>query len=164
MGFFWPRVNSQRNLMSNFYLGSNLKIWFAWRNSNEISNLVKIKLKVLVDFFNFCNQWYEFDFSFRSYLQHWFACLSPFLELQNLKDTTEQAEEFQRNLSVAQDYKSKLQDMVISYIFNTARYCQLDSNNSSTAANILFYKLNNWREFKNWEGSFLHIFVRIGPE
>ena len=118
MGFFWPRVNSQRNLMSNFYLGSNLKIWFAWRNSNEISNLVKIKLKVLVDFFNFCNQWYEFDFSFRSYLQHWFACLSPFLELQNLKDTTE---EFQRNLSVAQDYKSKLQDMVITYIFYTAK-------------------------------------------
>ena len=61
-----------------------------------------------------------FFFPFRSYLQHWFAFLSPFLELQNLKDTTEQAEEFQRNLSVAQDYKSKLQDMVITYTFNTA--------------------------------------------
>ena len=105
-----------------------------------------------------------FFFPFRSYLQHWFACLSPFLELQNLKDTTEQAEEFQRNLSVAQDYKSKLQDMVISYIFNTARYCQLDSNNSSTAANILFYKLNKSREFKSWEKWSLHVLVRIGPE
>ena len=35
-------------------------------------------------------------FSFCSYLQRWFACLSPFLELQNLKDTTED------NLSVPQ--------------------------------------------------------------
>ena len=130
MGFFWPRVNSQRNLMSNFYLGSNLKIWFAWRNSNEISNLVKIKLKVLVAFFNFCNQWYEFDFSFRSYLQHWFACLSPFLELQNLEDTTEE-----RNLSVpqlpvaqlAQDYKPKLQDMVIIHDLKFAFFREYDA-------------------------------------
>ena len=65
-----------------------------------------------------------FVFSFHSYLQRWFACLSPFLELQNLKDTTEE-----RNLSVAQDYKPKLQDMVIIHIFNTAMVL-LDSHNT----------------------------------
>ena len=90
-----------------------------------------------------------FFFSFHSYLQRWFACLSPFLEPQNLKDTTEEfqrnlflaqkefqhnlfvaQEEFQRNLSVAQDYKPKLQDMVI---FNTTGYCQFYSQNTSSA-------------------------------
>ena len=118
-------------------------------------------------------------FSFCSYFQRWFAYLSPFLEPQNLKDTTEEfqrnlsvapeefqrnlsvpPEEFQRNLSVAQDYKPKLQDMVIIHIFiiqlgiassihTTPPQLSPFSSDSHYSANILFYKLNKFREFKS---------------
>ena len=101
-------------------------------------------------------------------MQHWFPWLSPFLEPQNLKDTTEEfqrnlfvvQEEFQRNLFLAQDYKPKLQDMVITHIFiiqlgiassihTTPPQQSPFSSDSHYSANILFYKLNKFREFKS---------------
>ena len=124
--FFWPRVNTilwvtlswikPQNLICNKKFKWNLvcvhsEIWV-----NVISKVFFQKIKSKLWFFS--NAATVFFFPFRSYLQHWFACLSPFLELQNLEDTTE---EFQHNLSVpqfpvaqlVQDYKPKLQDMVI---------------------------------------------------